>query len=118
MENLYEYDEEFRDSIATVDEKGKRIWVYPKKPRGKFYNARTLVAVILLGLLFSGPFVKIGGQPLLLFNIFERQFVIFGVAFWPQDFYLFGLATITFFVSIILFTVVFGRIWCGTEKDS
>ena len=113
MENLYEYDEEFRDTMATVDEHGKRIWVYPKKPHGKFYNARTVVSVILLGLLFSGPFIKIGGQPLLLFNIFERKFVIFGIAFWPQDFYLFGLATITFFVSIILFTVVFGRVWCG-----
>lgn len=113
MENLYEYEEEFRDSIATVDEKGKRIWVYPKKPKGKFTNARTMVAIILLGLLFSGPFIKIGGQPLLLFNIFERKFVIFGVAFWPQDFYLFGLASITLFVFIILFTVVFGRVWCG-----
>ena len=113
MENLYEYEEEFRDSMATVDERGKRIWVYPKKPKGKFTNARTLVAIILLGLLFSGPFIKIGGQPLLLFNIFERKFVIFGVAFWPQDFYLFGLASITLFVFIILFTVVFGRVWCG-----
>jgi len=113
MENLYEYEEEFRDSIATVDERGKRIWVFPKKPKGKFTNARTLVAIILLVLLFSGPFIKIGGQPLLLFNIFERQFVIFGVAFWPQDFYLLGLATITLFVFIILFTVVFGRVWCG-----
>jgi cytochrome c oxidase accessory protein FixG len=113
MENFYEYDEEFRDSMATVDEKGKRIWVYPKKPKGKYTNARTLVSVVLLGLLFSGPFIKIGGQPLLLFNIFERKFVLFGIAFWPQDFYLFGLATITLFVFIILFTVVFGRVWCG-----
>lgn len=113
MENLYAYDEEFRDSIATVDEQGKRVWVYPKKPSGKYYKLRTLVAILLLGLLFSGPFINIGGQPLLLFNIFERKFVILGVAFWPQDFYLFGLAMITFFVFVILFTVVFGRIWCG-----
>ena len=113
MENLYEYEEEFRDSLATVDEKGKRIWVYPKKPKGKFTNLRSVVTIVLLGLLFSGPFIKIGGQPLLLFNIFERKFVIFGIAFWPQDFYLFGLATITLFVFIILFTVVFGRVWCG-----
>ena len=113
MENFYEYDEEFRDSIGTVDEKGNRIWMYPKKPKGKFYTRRGIVATILLGLLFSGPFIKIGGQPLLLFNIFERKFVLFGIAFWPQDFYLFGLATITFFVFIILFTVVFGRVWCG-----
>ena len=49
------YDEEFRDSIATVDEHGKRIWIYPKKPSGQFHNWRVVVTVILLGLLFSGP---------------------------------------------------------------
>jgi len=113
VENLYEYEEEFRNSLATVDEDGKRIWVYPKKPKGWYTNARSVVAVVLLTLLFSGPFIKIGGQPMLLFNIFERKFVIMGIAFWPQDFYLFGLATITLFVFIILFTVVFGRVWCG-----
>lgn len=113
MENLYEYDEQFRDTIGTVDEQGKRIWVYPKKPKGSYFNKRAIVAIVLLGLLFSGPFIKIGGQPLLLFNIFERKFVLFGIPFWPQDFYLFGLAMITFFVFIILFTVVFGRVWCG-----
>ncbi len=113
MEDLYEYDEQFRDSIGTVDKEGKRLWVYPKKPKGKFYTKRGIVATILLGLLFSGPFIKIGGQPLLLFNFFERKFVLFGIPFWPQDFYLFGLATITLVVFIILFTVVFGRVWCG-----
>lgn len=113
MEDFYEYDEEFRDSIGTVDKEGKRLWVYPKKPKGKFYTQRGIVATILLGLLFSGPFIKIGGQPLLLLNLFERKFVLFGIPFWPQDFYLFGLATITLFVFIILFTVVFGRVWCG-----
>ncbi len=113
MEDLYEYDEEFRDSIGTVDKEGKRLWIYPKKPKGKFYTKRGIVAIILLGLLFSGPLIKIGGQPLLLFNIFERKFVLFGIPFWPQDFYLFGLATITLVVFIILFTVVFGRVWCG-----
>lgn len=113
MENFYEYDDEYRDSIGTVDKEGKRLWVYPKKPKGKFYTKRGIVATILLGMLFSVPFIKVGGQPLLLFNIFERKFVLLGIPFWPQDFYLFGLATITMFVFIILFTVVFGRVWCG-----
>jgi cytochrome c oxidase accessory protein FixG len=111
--DLYQYDEEFRDSIATVDEKGKRIWVYAKKPRGRIYNWRIAVTVALLSLLFAGPFIRIGGQPFLLLNIFERHFVIFGHAFWPQDFVLLAITLITFFVFIILFTVVFGRIWCG-----
>jgi cytochrome c oxidase accessory protein FixG len=106
-------DDEFRDSIATVDEKGKRLWIYPKKPSGQFHKWRIVVTVILLSLLFSGPFIKINGQPLLLMNILERKFVILGQAFWPQDFVLLAVTLITFFVFIILFTVVFGRIWCG-----
>jgi len=112
-DELYEFDEEFRDTIATVDEQGKRIWVYPKKPKGQKHNARIWVTVILLSILFAGPFIKIGGQPFLLLNIFERKFVILGQAFWPQDFFLLALLLITFFVFVILFTVVFGRLWCG-----
>ena len=113
MKDFYEYDEEYRDTLATVDEQGKRIWVYPKKPKGKFHNKRIVVTILLLTTLFTGPFIKIGGQPLLLFNIFERKFVLFGQAFWPQDFFLFALTLVILFVFIILFTVVFGRIWCG-----
>jgi len=112
-ENLYQYDEEFRDTLGTVDEKGKRIWVYPKKPSGRFHHARIAVTVILLTIFFTGPFIHIGGQPLLMLNFFERRFVIFGQAFWPQDFFLLALTLITFFVFVILFTVVFGRVWCG-----
>jgi len=111
--DLYSYEEEFRDSIATVDAKGKRVWIYPKKPKGKLYNKRVVVSVILLALFFTVPFIKISGQPFLLFNFFERRFVILGHPFWPQDFVLLAIALITFFVFIILFTVVFGRIWCG-----
>ncbi|WP_420581094.1 cytochrome c oxidase accessory protein CcoG [Reichenbachiella sp.] len=113
MENHYEFEEEYRNTISTVDESGKRVWIYPKKPKGKFHNYRIVVTVILLGLLFSGPFIEIGGHPLLLLNIFERKFVILGQAFWPQDFFLLALLAVTFFVFIILFTVAFGRVWCG-----
>ncbi len=103
----------FRDRIGTIDEKGKRRWIYPKKPRGRYYRARTWVSLVLLGFLFGSPFVKIGGEQLLLFNILDRKFVIFGMIFWPQDFYLFGLAMIAAVVFIFLFTVLFGRLFCG-----
>ncbi|HPM30935.1 MAG TPA: cytochrome c oxidase accessory protein CcoG [Chryseolinea sp.] len=113
IDDLYILDDEFRDSIGTVDAQGKRIWIYPKKPSGKYHNLRIVVTVVLLSLLFAGPFLKIGGQPLLLLNIFERKFIILGQAFWPQDFVLLAIVLITFFVFVILFTVVFGRVWCG-----
>jgi len=112
-DDLYIYDEQFRNSIGTVDEKGKRLWVYAKKPSGHYHRLRIVVTIVLLSLLFAGPFIRIHGQPLLLLNIFERKFVILGQAFWPQDFVLLAITLITFFVFIILFTVVFGRIWCG-----
>lgn len=103
----------FRDSISTIDKEGHRRWIFPKKPAGKYYNARTIVSVVLLAFLFTGPFIRIGGEPLLMMNILERKFVLFGQVFWPQDFYLFGLAMITLAVFIIVFTVIFGRVFCG-----
>lgn len=74
---------------------------------------RIAVAAVLLAILFAMPFIKVDGHPFMLFNFFERKFIVFGTAFWPQDFHLFLLGTIAFFVFVILFTMVFGRIWCG-----
>jgi cytochrome c oxidase accessory protein FixG len=110
---FYQYDEEFRNSISTVDESGKRVWVYPKKPSGAWHRKRAVVSIALLTLLFVGPFITIGGKPALLLNFFERRFIVLGHAFWPQDFILLALVLLTFFVFVILFTVVFGRLWCG-----
>ena len=108
----FDYDA-FRDSIGTVKEDGKRQWLYPKKPKGRYYNRRKLVSSILLILLFAGPFLKWKGQPFLLFNFIERKFILFGIPFWPQDFHLFVLAMLSFMVFIVLFTVIYGRVWCG-----
>ena len=109
----WEGDDSFRDSIATVDKKGKRIWLFPKKPEGRYYNTRNLISLVFLIILFSLPFIKVNGEPFFLFNILTRNFIIFGIHFTPQDFYLFGLAMVTFVVFIVLFTVVFGRLFCG-----
>ncbi|WP_020527386.1 cytochrome c oxidase accessory protein CcoG [Flexithrix dorotheae] len=114
LEGVYEDESEsFRDSIATVDKDGKRIWLYPKKPKGKFYNARTWLSILLLGILFGTPFIKIGGEPLLLLDVINRRFVIFGQIFWPQDSFLFALGLITIILFVVLFTVVYGRVFCG-----
>jgi cytochrome c oxidase accessory protein FixG len=115
MSNLEVQDdvEDFRDHIATVDDSGGRIWVYPKKPSGPYYKYRTLVSWILLAILFGIPFIKVNGDPLFLFNIVERKFIIFSIVFTPQDMHLFALAMITLMLFIVLFTVVFGRLFCG-----
>ena len=106
-------NEKFRDSIGTINEEGKRAWVYPKKPDGKFYNYRSWVSYGLLLFLFAAPFVKINGNQFLLFNVLDRRFNIFSAPFWPQDFHLFVLSMIIGVIFVTLFTVAFGRIFCG-----
>ncbi len=48
-----------------------------------------------------------------MLNVLERQFILFGAVFWPQDFFIFGIGMLTFVVFIVLFTVIFGRLFCG-----
>lgn len=43
----------------------------------------------------------------------ERRFNLFGSPFWPQDLHLFVISLIIGVVFITLFTVGFGRIFCG-----
>jgi len=106
-------NEVFRDSIATIDEEGKRSWIFPKKPSGPFYEKRKIVSYFLLAFLFASPFIKINGNQFLMFNVLERRFNIFGFPFWPQDFHLFVISMIIGVIFITLFTVGFGRIFCG-----
>lgn len=105
--------ETFRDTVNTMDQSGKRKWVFPRKPKGRYTNYRLLVSIFLLAVFFILPFIKINGNPFLLFNILDREFYIFGQPFYPQDFFILALGAITSIVFIILFTVVFGRIFCG-----
>ncbi|WP_298327573.1 cytochrome c oxidase accessory protein CcoG [uncultured Dokdonia sp.] len=103
----------FRDTMGTLDKEGKRAWVFPKKPSGKWYEYRKYVSYLLLAILLSSPFIKVGGNQLFMFNVLERRFNIFGYPFWPQDFHLFVIMMIIGVVFVILFTVAFGRIFCG-----
>lgn len=103
----------YRDSVATISKEGKRNFINPKKPKGKLYNRRTLFSIFYLLVFFTLPFIKWNDEPLFMLNVLERKFILFGMIFWPQDFFIFGLAMLTFIVFIILFTVVFGRVFCG-----
>lgn len=110
---MSEDKENFRDSIGTITKEGKRNYIYPKKPKGKFTNYRNIVSWFLLAFFILSPFIKINGNQFLLFNVLERKFSIFGQPFWPQDFYLLVLSMLIGVVFIIFFTVIFGRIFCG-----
>ncbi len=100
-------------NIDVKNEGKKRKWIYPRKVKGKLSRYRDLFGGLLLLFLFSAPFVKMNGEQLVLLNVIERKFAFFGILFSPQDFYLFVLAMLILIVFIALFTVVYGRVWCG-----
>ena len=111
--NQNNQDEAFRDSISTVDKAGKRVWIYPKKPSGKLHTARAIVSFFLILILIVTPFIEVNGHPFVLLNVLQRRFIIFGLSFGPHDFYLFVLAFISLIVFVVLFTAIYGRIFCG-----
>lgn len=107
------HDESFRDSIATINKEGERAYIFPTKPHGKYYNLRTYFTWVYLLVFFTVPLIKYNGEPLFLFNVPEKKFILFGAIFWAQDFFIFGLGMLIFIVFVALFTVVFGRLFCG-----
>lgn len=105
--------ETYRDSIGTMEQSGKRKWVFPRKPKGRYTNYRNLVAYCLLLFYFALPFIMINGNPSLQFDVFNRQIFIAGQPFYPQDFFILTLGAIVSLICIIIFTIAFGRIFCG-----
>ncbi|MDB5145495.1 MAG: cytochrome c oxidase accessory protein FixG [Mucilaginibacter sp.] len=101
------------DSLLEASDTGERKWIYPWIRKGTYYKWRSRLSYAYLILFFTGPFLRIKGQPFLLFNVIDRQFVLLGQVFWPQDIFLFMLASLVFVICIVLFTIAFGRIFCG-----
>lgn len=111
--DLVEDHERFRAELASIQPDGRRRWIYAREPRGRYTTLRMIVSVFLIGFLVLAPFVKVGGHQFILLNIISREFVLFGVPFWPNDFYLVALLFLTGVITVVLFTATLGRIWCG-----
>ncbi|MCU0425853.1 MAG: cytochrome c oxidase accessory protein CcoG [Candidatus Kapabacteria bacterium] len=112
-QQIAEEQQAFRNELASINKDGSRKWVYTQETHGRYTTARNFVAYTLLLFLFTAPFVRIHDNPLILLNVLERKFIIFGIVFWPQDFYLVVLGLLTFILGIAVFTSILGRIWCG-----
>jgi len=99
--------------LLAAKENGERKWMYPSIRKGVYYKWRSWLSYVYLVLFFCGPFIRINGQPMLMLNVIDRQFVLLGQVFWPQDIFIFMIASLVFVVCIVLFTIAFGRIFCG-----
>ncbi|MFV0604259.1 MAG: cytochrome c oxidase accessory protein CcoG [Niabella sp.] len=105
--------ESFRDRHSNTTKEGKRKWIYALKPKGKFYNYRKWLSWFYLVIFLAMPFIKVNGMPLLQLNFPEGKFILFTKIFWPNDFFIFAVAMIAMIFFIALFTVIYGRVFCG-----
>ncbi|MFZ4741329.1 MAG: cytochrome c oxidase accessory protein CcoG [Bacteroidales bacterium] len=106
-------NEAFRDRPLNLDEAGNTKRILAKQPKGKWYNRRTVFAWFCILFLVLAPIIKINGNPLMLLDIANRKFSLFGNLFFAQDTFIMALIMLVTVVCIVLFTVIYGRLWCG-----
>lgn len=87
--------------------------IYTRRVTGLFQSARRYTGLPLIFAYLLLPWLTLGDRPAVLFDIPARQFHVFWLTFWPQDFVL--LAWLLIIAAFTLFTVtaLFGRVWCG-----
>ncbi|HEY5655112.1 MAG TPA: cytochrome c oxidase accessory protein CcoG [Woeseiaceae bacterium] len=101
------------DSLAGGSMYESEAKIYPREVSGTFNSLRTLAVYVLLGIYYLLPWINIGDRQALLFDLPARQFHIFGLTLWPQDFPLLALLLIFAAISLFFFTALAGRLWCG-----
>jgi cytochrome c oxidase accessory protein FixG len=87
--------------------------LYPREVGGRFQSLRIAAVLLLLGLFYFLPWVSWEGRQAVLFDLPARKFYIFGLVFWPQDFFLLSWLLIIAALSLFFFTALAGRLWCG-----
>jgi cytochrome c oxidase accessory protein FixG len=87
--------------------------VYPREVTGRFDRLRVVAATVLLGLFYGLPWVQWQERQAVLFDLPARKFYIFGLTFFPQDFFLLTWLLIIAALSLFFVTALAGRLWCG-----
>ena len=101
------------DQLATIGEQGKRLDLYPSVVDGKYRSRKNGLYILLIGIFLGLPWVRIGGEPAVLFDLATRKFSLFGILFWAHDAPLLFLVIGSLFMTIFFLTAVWGRFWCG-----
>jgi len=99
--------------VAELDLYQKREKIYTRKIEGFYQRLRVFTGWPLLIAYYWIPWFSIDGRQLVWFDLPEREFHVFGLTFWPQDFPLLAFLLIISAFALFAVTVSAGRIWCG-----
>jgi len=101
------------DRLATTDEHGHRIYLYPEDVKGFWKKRRDLIYFILIFIYLVLPWIQIQGKPFIKLDIFHREFTLFGLTWYGVEPILIFLSLLSFVFFIGFATSLFGRVWCG-----
>ncbi|MEP6938571.1 MAG: cytochrome c oxidase accessory protein CcoG [Rudaea sp.] len=87
--------------------------IYPREIGGRFARLRIVAVFALLGIFYVFPWLRWDGRQAVLFDLPARKFYIFGLTFWPQDFFWLAWLLIIAGLGLFFVTSVAGRLWCG-----
>ena len=87
--------------------------IYPREQDGRFQRLRKAAVIWLLGMYYGFAWLQWDDRQAVLFDLPARKFYVFGLSFWPQDFFYLALLLIIAGLTLFFFTALAGRIWCG-----
>jgi cytochrome c oxidase accessory protein FixG len=102
-----------RESVTTIRTDGSRPFIFPTSTRGRFTQARRIVAWLLIGFYLSLPWIKINGHPAVFLDVAQRRFHLFGLTLAAQDMWLLFFIITGVGFSLFFLTALLGRVWCG-----
>ncbi|MBI2487482.1 MAG: cytochrome c oxidase accessory protein CcoG [Deltaproteobacteria bacterium] len=101
------------ERLATMDETGKRVYIFSAQVKGLYRRYRTIVQIVLILFFLFLPWVKINGHQAVLLDIAHRKFAIFGLTFRAHDGPLIFFLLAALCLGLAFVTAIWGRIWCG-----
>ncbi|MBS0001825.1 MAG: cytochrome c oxidase accessory protein CcoG [Thioalkalivibrio sp.] len=117
---MAESDTKRRSKAATTPAEGleqefyaKHEKIYPRQVSGLFARLRVTAMLVLLGIFYGVPWIQWEGRQAVLFDLPAREFHVFGLTFWPQDFFLLAMLLVIAALTLFFFTALAGRLWCG-----
>ena len=90
-----------------------QVKIQPRSIRGVFSNWRWAMVWATQLFFYVIPWLQWNDRQMLLFDLEQRRFYLFGLLLYPQDFIYLTALLIISALSLFLFTAVAGRLWCG-----
>ncbi|MBM4059833.1 MAG: cytochrome c oxidase accessory protein CcoG [Planctomycetes bacterium] len=101
------------DTLFSINPDGSRNAIHPADVRGRFQRRKDLLWLVLIAIYLAAPWIRIGGRPLLLLDLPNRHFYLFGATFNAQDFWLSFFFVTGLGFALFVVAGLWGRTWCG-----